>query len=87
MFFSNGALAKGFIKAMFDEKLRVGEDIFLVGFDYIDILEMMNLNYVYLDRDAVNMGKIATQMLMEHFTNTIPARRDFIIPAQIIVNG
>lgn len=86
MFFSNGTLAKGFIKAMFDARLRVGDDIFLIGFDYVDILEMMNLRYVYLDRDAVNMGKIATQTLLDHFTNTSPARRDFIIPAQIIIN-
>lgn len=86
MFFSNSSLAKGFIKAMFEAGLSVGDDIFCIGFDYVDILEMMNLKYVYLDRDAVNMGKIATQMLMDHFQNEIPARRDFIIPANLIVN-
>lgn len=87
MFFSNNALAKGFMKAMFEAKLRVGDDIFLIGFDYVDILEMMNLKYIYLDRDAVNMGKIATTMLLDHFANEIPARRDFTIPAKIVINS
>lgn len=84
MFFSNSSLSKGFIKAMFEENLIVGEDIFLIGFDYVDILEMMNLKYVYLERDAVNMGKVATHMLMDHFQNEISARREFVIPAHII---
>ena len=84
MFFGNGSLAKGFIKACLEKGLRLGEDVYCVGFDYVDILEMLPLKYAFLDRDAVNMGRIATKMLMDHFTQDIATRREYIIPASIV---
>lgn len=83
MFFSNGSLAKGFIKAALEAGLRIGTDIYCIGFDYLDILEILNLDYTYLERDAVNMGRIATHMLMDHFSQSIPTRREYIIPAHL----
>lgn len=58
--------------------------MYCVGFDYVDILEMLPLKYAFLDRDAVNMGRIATKMLMDHFTQDIATRREYIIPASIV---
>ena len=87
MFFSNGSLAKGFIKACLEKGLHLGEDVYCVGFDYVDILEMLPLKYAFLDRDAVNMGRIATQMLMDHFTQDIGTRREYIIPASIVTTA
>ena len=87
MFFSNGSLAKGFIKACLEKGLRLGEDVYCVGFDYVDILEMLPLKYAFLDRDAINMGRIATKMLMDHFGQTIATRREYIIPASIITTS
>lgn len=83
MFFSNGTLANGFIKASLEAELRVGKDVYCIGFDHVDILEMIHLEYDYLERDAVNMGRIATNMLMDHFGQSIPTRREYIIPANL----
>ena len=84
MFFSNGSLAKGFIKACLEKGLRLGEDVYCVGFDYVDILEMLPLKYAFLDRDAINMGRIATKMLLDHFGQTIATRREYIIPLALL---
>lgn len=48
---------------------------------------MLPLKYAFLDRDAINMGRIATKMLMDHFGQTIATRREYIIPASIITTS
>ena len=83
VFLSNGMIANGFLKALIENGLRPGKDIECMGFDFVEVLDILNLRYSYLDRDALNMGRIAAQMLFE------PARegqRIHIIPAKPIEN-
>jgi LacI family transcriptional regulator len=77
---SNGMIANGFIKALLEEGLTPGRDVICLGFDYVEALDVLNLDYSYLDRDAVNMGRIAAKMLFEQ---TNGERREYIIPVTL----
>ena len=72
---------------MSEGRAAIGEDIYCAGFDYADILEMLPLKYAYPERDAVNMGRIATRMLMDHFDQPIATRREYIILANIVTTS
>lgn len=87
MFLGNGLVAKGFFKAILEKGLRPGADICCVGFDYIDVLDIVDLKYSYVERNAQAMGRIAMQMLLERSEQPILARREHIIPAELILNG
>lgn len=83
IFLSNGMIANGFFKALLEHGLLPGRDIVCMGFDYVEVLDILNLDYSYLDRDAVNMGRIAAKMLFEQSEG---GRREHIIPAKLILS-
>jgi Transcriptional regulators len=87
LFLGNGLVARGFFKAILEAGLRLQHDICCIGFDHIDFLDIVNLNYSYVERNAQNMGRIAMQMLLERSEQPILARREHIIPAELILNG
>lgn len=87
VFLSNNLTAIGFLHALMESGLRLGEDICCIGFDHIEALEILNIRYSYVDRDARNMGKIAMQMLLERIRRPTPGRREHIIPAQMVLRG
>ena len=87
IFLGNGLVAKGFFKAILEKGLQLSRDICCVGFDYIDLLDIVNLNYRYIERNAQSMGRIAMQMLLDRCEQPIHARREHIIPAELILNG
>lgn len=84
IFLSNNLVADGFLKAIFEEGLFPGREIRCVGFDYVDILDILDFEYSYLDREMVKIGRMAMQMLLDCFQQKIESRREFIVPAKII---
>jgi len=82
---SNGAIVNGFLKAILAHGLSPDRDVYTVGFDYVQAVDILNMRYSYLSRDADNMGRIAMQMLLDHFDQKIPSRREYIVPAKLIV--
>lgn len=87
LFISNNLTAMGFYKALNERGLSPGKDICCVGFDRVEALDVFNTNYSYIERDAVNMGKIAMRMLNERMSHQIDTRREYIIPAHLVLNG
>ena len=81
VFLSNSMIAKGFLKMMFENNLVPGKDIECFGFDAIDILDILKINYNYINRDAFNMGKLATQML---FDQERKGTIEHVIPANLV---
>ena len=87
LFLSNNLTAIGFLKAVFEKNLKLGRDICCIGFDYIDSLEIIDINYSYVERETMNMGRIAMQMLLERIEQPDLPRREHIIPARLILRG
>lgn len=83
VFLSNSLVANGFLKALFANELKPGQDVRCVGFDYLDIQNVIDLQYTYLERETFKTGQMAIQMILDHFRTKIVSRREFITPAQI----
>ncbi|MBT9776875.1 LacI family DNA-binding transcriptional regulator [Clostridium sp. MCC353] len=87
MFVCNNLTSKGFLKAVFEEELVLGKDVCFVGFDHVEALDILNINASYVERDAVNMGWIAMQLLLESFENPDKEIRKQMIPAELVLKG
>ena len=77
-------MASGFYKALIKYGYVPGEDIHSVSFDRVDAMDVMNLKYDYVEHDDVQMGRVAAQMLMDHFEGRIESRREYVVPARLI---
>ena len=53
----------------------------------MEALNILNINYSYIERDAVNMGRMTIQMLLDRMANPSLPRREYIIPATLVLNG
>ena len=82
VFLSGAMIANGFFKALIRHGLVPGKDVVCVGFDYVEVLDILNLDYSYIERDAADMGRIAARMLFEDNDGD---KRDHIIRADLIL--
>lgn len=87
LFLSNNYTSLGFAKAVFEEGLKIGKDICCVGFDKADALDVLNLNFSYVERDAANMGRIAMKMLLDQIHHMSSDRNEHIISAKLVLKG
>ncbi|MCL2864735.1 MAG: LacI family transcriptional regulator [Lachnospiraceae bacterium] len=62
---SNNLTSLGFLKAMREEKKRIGRDIAVIGIDSIDILDILDYSFSCVARDTNEMGKTAMRLLQE----------------------
>lgn len=84
VFLSNSLIANGFFKALFENNLMPGRDVRCMGFDFLDLLNVMDLEYSYLDRETYQTGRMAMQMLLDHYKTDIISKREFVIPAKLV---
>ncbi|MGN0184580.1 MAG: LacI family DNA-binding transcriptional regulator [Aristaeellaceae bacterium] len=84
VFLSNSLVANGFLKALFANDMKPGQDVRCMGFDYLDIQNVIDLQYTYLERETFKTGQMAVQMILDHFKTEIVSRREFITPARMI---
>lgn len=84
VFLSNGTVSKGFLKALWETPLKLGEDIVCVAFDKLELFDYMKLDFCYIDRSEFEMGQLATQMLFERIGNHISFNREYFISAKLV---
>lgn len=63
VFTFNNDITYGCLKAFGDLGLTVGEDIALIGFDDIEELQWIHFDISVVDRDVIQMGKLAMERL------------------------
>lgn len=57
IFLSNNLTSIGFVKAIFEARMELGRDICCVGFDHVDTMDILNVDFSYVERDTINMGR------------------------------
>lgn len=67
IFTCNNMMTLGCIKALSEQGLKIPEDMALVGFDEIELLEIFNMQITVIARPTFEMGRIAMEMLLERF--------------------
>ena len=77
----------GVVKAIIEEHIVLGRDLELFNFGNSDMLNILNMRYQYIERDAKNMGVVAIQMLIDRFNDNSLPRREYSINPKVIVKN
>jgi len=65
IFASNNMMALGSVKALIENGIKIPDDMAFIGFDDVDMFEIMNLNISTVSRPTVKMGEVAAEMLFD----------------------
>lgn len=85
IFNANNQTTNGFLKAAFENKIILGQDYGFVNFGYNELLDVIGLQYRYIERNAKEMGESAMRMLLERFENKdLPVMRSNTISAKLV---
>lgn len=90
IFISNNMMTIGCVKALFEMNLKIPQDISIVGFDDIDMFNVMNLNISAVSRPTTLMGEEAMNILMERLNNKDGDNKTIkkiILPPCLILRG
>jgi LacI family transcriptional regulator, galactose operon repressor len=69
IFVSNNMMTLGCIKALFEENITIPDDIAIVGFDRIDVLNIIGMNISFIDGPTKEMGKLGAKLLVDNLLN------------------
>jgi LacI family transcriptional regulator len=88
IFVSSNMMTLGCLKAIFEKKLSIPEDIAIIGFDRVDILNILGLNISYINGPTREMGRIGMEMLFNGLKNKEKkhANRITLIP-ELVLKG
>ncbi len=66
---NNNMLTLGALRAIFEKNLSIPQDISLAGYDRIEVLEYLQLNITLAEKDTVEMGRAAAELLTKRITH------------------
>jgi len=78
IFSCNNLMTLGVLKALKELNLKTPNDISLIGFDDIEILDILGLGISAVSRPTFDMGKMAMEILIQQF-NKNDKRKDNIV--------
>lgn len=96
IFSPNNQTTIGILKAMFEQNLKVPEDIGVVGFDDIQILNDLHIPISVLKRNTFKMGKICMELLHElciedskdqKWIAAAGEKKTIIVESELIIRG
>lgn len=65
LFVSSNMMTIGCVKAVLEEKMKIPEDLAIIGFNKIDVFDLINLGISYVDDSALELGRTSMEMLNE----------------------
>jgi DNA-binding LacI/PurR family transcriptional regulator len=71
-------------KELSNMKVRIPEDVSLVGFDNIEMLEHLEFQLTTVDQDFYQIGKSAAQLVLEAIENGAYKPKEFVVPVKLI---
>ncbi|MBU5590250.1 LacI family transcriptional regulator [Clostridium sp. MSJ-4] len=69
IFVCSNMMTLGCLKALYEDRINIPNDIALVTFDRIEILNILGFNISYVNGPSVEMGKLGMQMLVDILNN------------------
>ena len=85
IFASNDCMAMGVIDAIRDHGLKIPDDISVIGFDDIPQASLVRPALTTVQQPLEQMGRLATQMLLEILTNTDSKPHRIELPTQLMI--
>lgn len=83
----NNRTTLGFIRALREHKITIGEDIAAIGIDRIKLLDNLGYNFSYVERDTIEMGRTAMYKLLDRFKNPNKKREVLNMPFKLTLKG
>lgn len=69
IFVCNNMMNLGCIKALIEENIKIPDDMALIGFDEIEILNVLGMKISVVNRPTTEMGRVAMDMLLHRLKN------------------
>jgi len=90
IFVSNNMMTMGCIKALFEANIKIPQDMAIIGFDDIEVFNLMNLNISVVSRPTSQMGEVAMQILMERLGEKVGGNgsiKETILSPSLVLRG
>ena len=88
MFVSSNTTILGCIKAFYEEKLNIPRDMAIIGFDKVDVLNIIGMNISFINGPSIELGRIGIKMLLENLKSTEPCEtKRVIIMPELVLKG
>lgn len=81
----NNRTSMGFLKALYERGESIPEDMACIGLDRIEALDIVNNNFNYIKRDALQMGKQAMEMLIDRMAFPDKPRRKVLMETPLVI--
>lgn len=69
IFVNSNMMTLGCMKALSEESIRIPEDIAIIGFDKLDILNILGMNISFVSAPTMEMGRNGMKMLIDSLKN------------------
>ena len=87
VFAHNDLSAAGALQALREAKLRVPDDVAIVGFDDIPLAVHTDPALTTVRQPLREMGATAARMLLSHFEGTVTEQTRQVLPTSLVVRG
>lgn len=88
LFVCSNMMTMGVIKALKEEHKDIPKDLAIVGFNKIDLLDIVGINITYMEDSPLELGRAAMEMLSQIFSDAeMTDVKRMIISPQIIIRG
>jgi len=87
---NNNMLSMGALRAIFEKKISIPQDIAFVGYDQIEMLEVLGVHITLAEKNVIEMGRTAMSMLCErikHGHEKLISPRKIIMMPNVVVRG
>ena len=84
IFCSNDAMAIGAIKAITEMKLRIPDDISIIGYDDTEISSYISPSLTTIRSSILKMASVATRNIIDFIENGIESSKFHVIPTELI---
>lgn len=88
IFVSSNTMILGCIRAFYEENLSIPKDMAIIGFDKVDVLDIIGMNISFVNGPSNELGKIGMKMLLELLGSNKPTeiKRVTILP-ELVLKG
>jgi DNA-binding LacI/PurR family transcriptional regulator len=87
LFASNDNVALGAIAALYERKLRIPDDVALVGYDDIPAAEVSIPSLTTIRFPGLEYGRLATQLLLDVIQGNDPKSHHLQVPTELVVRA
>lgn len=79
----------GVIKAIIEQKMRIPNDIALIGFNSVEVMDILGINISYIEDSPIELGEASIRLLLEIFKSKEDEYKvtRINIPPKLILKG